>query len=166
MPVLSLVALLLYERTLCRCHDLLRHHPLILPPTHYRLDRSYQKNRGVLPSHICVLCSFAFDIVWLCHVCARCSVTWRNNHAPEGARALKNDNYIRHLGSNGIHVKITNITLGVSSNATLAVKARWAKMPGQHARAAEVLKKTELAFPRRAATTNKCARHRGRERQL
>ena len=113
---------LLFERTLCRCEALLWHHPFILPPTHYRLDRSYQKNQGALPSHICVLCSFAFDIYWLCHVCARCSVTWRNNHAPEDAHALKNENCIRHLGFNSIHVKITNITLEVSSNATLAVK--------------------------------------------
>ena len=72
----------------------------------------------------------------------------------------------RRLHFNGINNKTTNITLEVSSNATLAIKAERAKTHVQHARAAEVLTNTEIAFPRRAATTKKCARRRGWERQF
>ena len=90
----------------------------------------------------------------------------RDRHAHEDAHALKNENCFRHSGFNGIHVKITNITLGVSSNATLAIKAERAKTYGQHARAAEVLTNTETALPRRAAATKKCARRRRWERQF
>ena len=88
VPVLSLVALLLYERTLCRCDDSFRHSPFILPPTHYRLDRSYQKIQGALPCDVSVLRSFGFDIVWLRHVRARRDVTWRKIGGCEGADAL------------------------------------------------------------------------------
>ena len=46
------------------------------------------------------------------------------------------------------------------------LEGKRAKTPVQHARAAEVLKKQEMAFPRRAATTKKNARRRGRERHF
>ena len=74
-PAFFLVALLLYERTLCRCEDLFRHRPFIFPPTHYRLDRNYQKVQGASPSHVCVLCSFDFHIFWPRHVSVRRNVT-------------------------------------------------------------------------------------------
>ena len=53
---------------------------------------------------------------------------------------------VQHLHFNGIYVKTTIITLEVSSNAILPVKARRAKTPGQHARAAEV-EKNRISTP-------------------
>ena len=72
----------------------------------------------------------------------------------------------RHLHFNGINCKTTNITLEASSNATMPINSGRAKTHGQHARAAEVLTNTEIAFPRKAATSKKCARRRGWERQF
>ena len=48
----TLPPLLLYERTLCRCRELLWLHPFIFPPTHYRLDPSYHCVQGALPARI------------------------------------------------------------------------------------------------------------------
>ena len=73
---------------------------------------------------------------------------------------------VRHLHFNGINDKTTNITLEVSSNATLASMSRRAKMHVKHARTAEVFTNTEIALPRWVGTTKKCARRRRRERQF
>ena len=72
----------------------------------------------------------------------------------------------RRLHFNSINDKITNITLGVSSNATLAIKAERTKTHAQHALAAEVFTNTEIALPRKAATAKTCARRREWERQF